>query len=264
MDEDGKNIASLDCREPGPQGRTLAISLQRLSGLDDEWSQSSTAQFARIQCASLLRHVHDDVTPQNGGYRTIYVRQDQGLDFQKPKQVLEYVRLVINEAQPSADSVRPLSQWDPLTGFFTIRKEHEVEFSKQSKQGAALFTQSGNNFLVIFGLTESGSLWTIVCDAGSAENPFLQYESYQCTAEEDDKWEYRERKYRESKTKLKMTAIAKRGEHFKTPIWIVEVDSKEVARYTPFEEENRKFQEEFRERMRSNYRSSMLPLSRRQ
>jgi hypothetical protein len=62
MDKDGKYIACLDCREPDHQRLgTLAIPLQRLTGRDNEWSQSSTAQFARIQCASLLRHKHDDL-----------------------------------------------------------------------------------------------------------------------------------------------------------------------------------------------------------
>ncbi|PMD14701.1 hypothetical protein NA56DRAFT_664564 [Hyaloscypha hepaticicola] len=239
MDEDGKCIAYLDCWERGHQRLgTLAISLQRLAGLDNEWPQSSTAQFARIQCASLLRHKHDNLKPQNSGYKTIYVRQDQDLDFQKPKQLSKYVRLVINEAQPPPDRVHPLSQWDPLTGLFKMRKE------MHAKQGAALFTQSGNNYLVIFGLSKSG-LWTIVDDAGSAGNPFLPYESYQSTKKEDDKWEYEDKRLiyqagqmfpRPSKTELKMTAIAKRGEHFKTPIWIVVVESKEVARYTPEQE----------------------------
>ena len=236
MDKDGKYIACLDCREPDHQRLgILAIPLQRLTGRDNEWSQSYTAQFARIRCASLLRHKHDDLKLQNSGYRTIYVRQDQDLDFQKPKlkQLSEYVRLVINEAQPSPDRVYPLSPWDPLTGLFKMRKEYDVDFSKQSKQGAALFNQSGENYLVIFGLTKSGSLWTIVCDAGSAGNPFLPYESYQSTEKEDDKWEYKDERMmpihygvrlkfpRKTKTMLKMTAIAKRGEHFKTPIWIV-------------------------------------------
>lgn len=184
MDEDGKCIAYLDCRERGHERLgTLAISLQRLAGLDNEWSQSSTAQFARIQCASLLRHKHDDLKPQDSGYRTIHVRQDQDLDFQKPEQLSKYVRLLINEAQPPPDRAHPLSQWDPLTGFFKMRKE------VHAKQGAALFTQSGNNFLVIFGLSKSG-LWTIVDDAGSAGNPFILYESYQSTKKEDNKWEY--------------------------------------------------------------------------
>jgi hypothetical protein len=84
-----------------------------------------------------------------------------------------------------------------------------------------------------------------VDDAGSAGNPFLPYESYQSTKKEDDKWEYEDKRLiyqagqmfpRPSKTELKMTAIAKRGEHFKTPIWIVVVESKEVARYTPEQE----------------------------
>ncbi len=30
------------------------------------------------------------------------------------------------------------------------KQEHMVDFSKQSKQGAALFTQSGNDYLAIF------------------------------------------------------------------------------------------------------------------
>jgi hypothetical protein len=136
-----------------------------------------------------------------------------------------------------------------------MRKEYDVDSSKQSKQGAALFNQSGENYLVIFGLTKSGSLWTIVCDAGSAGNPFQPYESYQSTEKEDDKWEYKDERMmpidygfrlkfpRKTKTMLKMTAIAKRGEHFKTPIWIVEVESKEVARYTPEEELGLEWQE---------------------
>ena len=36
-------------------------------------------------------------------------------------------------------------------------------------------------------------------------------------------------------TKLEISAGYKRGEHFKTPIWIVEVKSAEVPRYTPQE-----------------------------
>jgi hypothetical protein len=118
-----------------------------------------------------------------------------------------------------------------------MRKEEEVDFSEKSKQGAALF--------VIFGLTKSGSLWTIVRDAGSAGNPFLPYESYKSNKMEDDKWEYKEKGWipRTNKTMLKMTAIAKLGEHFKTPIWIVEVESKEVARYTPVEEERMEWEQ---------------------
>jgi hypothetical protein len=97
----------------------------------------------------------------------------------------------------------------------------------QNKELLCLLKVEKKN-LVIFGLTKSGSLWTIVRDAGSAGNPFLPYESYKSNKMEDDKWEYKEKGWmsRTNKTMLKMTAIAKLGEHFKTLIWIVEVESK--------------------------------------
>ncbi|KAK6430513.1 hypothetical protein LTR95_013332 [Oleoguttula sp. CCFEE 5521] len=232
--EDGKYIASLECRRTGSYGAPLTITLERLSGLDDNWSQSSVTQFARVLCARPLWHKYDDLSTQNSAHRTIYVRQDQDLDFQKAKQPLEYVRLLINGHAPSADRVHPTSQWDPQTGLFAMIKEHGVDSWKRSKQGTAQFTQSFTqnfthdeySYLVLFGLTETGSLWTIVRGANSVGDPFAPYKSYQCTGEERENWRHKEGAVpRDSMTKLVITAVAKQGEHFKTPIWILEVES---------------------------------------
>jgi hypothetical protein len=236
MEQPGVYIASLDCAKSDQQGATIRIYLQRVSGLDTEWSQSPAAQFARIQCADPCWKL-PDISQQNGEYRTIYVRQDQDLDFQRPEEGFESVRLIINGAPPSADRVYPLSQWNPRTGLFQMRRADQIKFSGIWKAGAFSFHQSEVDYLVVFG-TQSGGLWNAavkidICKDNCFERSF---EGYTCTENDTAEW-YLDEGWGKSHlmTKLEISAVARRGEHFKTPIWIVEVKSAEVPRYTPQE-----------------------------
>jgi hypothetical protein len=237
--EPGVYLASLDCSKSDQQGATIGIYLQRVSGLDNEWSQSSNAQFARIRC-SHLRWNLPDMSQQKGEHRTIYVRQDQGLEFQRPKTAFESVRLIINGAQPPADRVYPSSQWNPQTGMFQMRRKDLTELGKFSKEGAASFNQSGADNLVIFGLTKSGRVWTAVRGIGSRRGDCLQsaFEAYKCTEEEEAEWYFKEGICipSGSRTKMEFSAVTRICEHFKRLIWIVEFNSAEVRRYTPREE----------------------------
>jgi hypothetical protein len=252
----GVYIASLDCSKSDQQGAAIRIYLKRVSGLDTEWSQSYTAQFARIQCAD-PRWKLPDMSQRKGKYRTIYVRQDQDLEFHKPKTAFESVRLIINGAQPPAYRVYPSSQWNPQTGMFQLQRENLTELCKFSKEGAASFNQSGVDYLVIFGLTKLGddwSVWTVVSGMGSRQDNCLQstFEAYKCTEKEKDKWDFEEGRYvpSGSTTKLEFSVVARSGEHFKTPIWTVEVTWAEVPRYTPRELEERQHQIELIERFK--------------
>jgi hypothetical protein len=90
-------------------------------------------------------------------------------------------------------------------------------------------------------------MWVIVRSVGTAqEDPFQTYEVYQCTPKETAQWTYEESPCisRESTTKLQMTAAARQGEHFNTRIWIVEVRSAEVPRYSDWQLDQMKWEAE--------------------
>ena len=65
-------------------------------------------------------------------------------------------------------------------------------------------------------------------------------------------WDFEEGRYvpSGSTTKLEFSVVARSGEHFKTPIWTVEVTWAEVPRYTPRELEERQHQIELIERFK--------------
>lgn len=113
---------------------------------------------------------------------------------------------------------------------------------------------NGRKLLIIFRLVQPGSSWTIV------KNTRLQKIGYTVpTVALKRRMATGHAKlvayHGDGRKMLQMTAIAKGGEPFKTSTSIVEVDSKEVARYTPQVEK----QVEWEERQRQQRRNAALP-----